>query len=136
MESGGFLCGARAGHPRAASYALHVSHRAITGDDEPKPDGVRLTGPGQHIDRSLGVACAAHDNQPHTHVERAKHLVARDLAAFLQQAEERWNRPRAQIDLRRASLGKRPRQVFGHAAAGDVRQALDHASVEQRPNLG
>src|ERR1700730_16269594 len=66
---------------------LHVADRAIAGDDESEPEGVRLARPRQHIDRAFGVARAAHDNEPHTHVECAKHLVAGDLAAFLQQTE-------------------------------------------------
>ena len=55
-----------------------------------------------------------------------------DFAGLLQHVEDRQNRPGAEVDMRRETIGDHTRDVLDEATAGDVRDALDHAGFEQR----
>ena len=60
-------------------------------------------------------------------VEGARHFVRRDVAAFLEQGEQRRQRPAAGIDDGVATVRQNPRNILEKSAAGDMRKAVDPA---------
>ena len=66
------------------------------------------------------------------HVEDAQHLLGVDVAVLVQVAEDRQHRPRAELDLRVERLRKHARHVVGEAAAGDVRERVQGALLDER----
>ena len=83
---------------------------------------------------TASTSSGAHiDDHADAHVERAVQLVGRHRRHQLaDESEQRWHRPRAELDRRVDVVGQHARQVLGQAAAGDVGQRLDAAAGERR----
>ena len=73
-----------------------------------------------------------HDHHAHAHVEGAEHLVVRDPAPRLDQAEEGRDLPGAPADPGPEALGKHARDVAREAAPGDVGERPHLVALEER----
>src|SRR5262245_25046118 len=72
------------------------------------------------------------DNQDHTHtvIESSIHLVSRNASDFLDQIENRRNRPRASVYPSTPPFGQNPRQIAPNTAARDMGCAFNRISCE------
>ena len=85
----------------------------------------------QMSDDAIGLARGHNRDHPEAVVEGAIHLGARDFAKPLKQSENRRHRPAAPLDDRASVLGHHARQIFEHAAAGDIREAVYFEALEK-----
>src|SRR5215469_18225147 len=82
-------------------------------------------------DDSIGLARGHDRDHAEAVVEGAIHLAARDPAEPLNQAEDRRYRPTVAPDDRASVFRHHARQVFDHAAAGNIRKAVYPETFEQ-----
>src|SRR5918993_1957170 len=78
------------------------------------------------------LAGANHDNHADAAIERADHLLRLKGSALAEKLEYGRLLPGAAVDEGMAIGRENPRDVFQQATAGDVRQALDPAFLDQR----
>src|ERR1043166_1642661 len=72
---------------RTPRRRLDVGHLSNAGTDVSESDDTGLASARQRVDDAFCIRCRANDHQTDAHVERTKHLVARDLSALLEQPE-------------------------------------------------
>ncbi len=82
-------------------------------------------------DDAIGLARRHDRDHPEAVVERAIHFGARDFTEALQQTEDWRRRPTAALDDCAGVNRHHARQVFEHAAAGDVRESVHFEAIEQ-----
>src|SRR5918994_7861377 len=96
----------------------------------------RLAAPFQRVFHLVEVAGRRHDHHADAHVERAVHLLIRDLPGGLDEAEKRGHQPGGRADARAEAGGQHAGHVAGETAAGDVDQGADLAPLQQRLERG
>ncbi len=87
------------------------------------PDDKSLFGDG--FLKPANILLIHNHHHPDAHVEDPIHLLRGNLAAFLDQAEKRWDCPGLCVDDCIHVFRQDTRDVFDEAAAGQVGQCFD-----------